>query len=872
MGFALLLIFVLLLVLAVQLTALRRDLAAWKARVAALETQLAARRGPSPGAAGPAQPAVPPPVPPAASEPPLLVTPLLPTTSSERRPTAPTGGTVGPASVARVAAPAPPPAGPRDFEQFVGGKLFAWIGGFAGFLAVAFFVKYSFEHELIPPAVRIAIGFGLGAALVAAGLAIRSARLRITAQVLSATGIVSLYAVTYTSHAVYHFAFFTPVATFAVMALVTAAAVLLAVRREAQVVAWLGVLGGFLTPVLVSTGQDNPTALFGYIALLDAGLIAVALHRRWSHLVPLAGAGTVLLHLGWMHAFFTPHRALLAESLCLAFAALFGLAAELSRRWHRPSVAITGTAVALPLVALGYAAYFLTVPEVSQRVGPWLPFVLAADGLLLVLAWRDDLAVRLDALAGALVFALLAGWFAQQTTPLTAALAATGGFSVLHTVFPLLRQRRTGWAGTVGRSSGVVPAFAVLLPFALLVWLNQRHGLPDPAPFFGLAVALVLLAFAVTALPGSPWLPVWALAGVAALAYAWHARNFTVGAAGHALLWYLGFHALFAGYPFVFRRRFGRLTGPWAAAALSGVVLFPLVYRLVRTAWPGFPPGWLPVLFALPPFLSWRLVRRAAAPDPAAQLDQIAWFAAVSLAFATLVFPVQFERQWLTLGWALEGVALLWLFRRVPHPGLRATGVVLLVIAFARLALNPAVLTYHPRAATAIFNWYLYAYGVVTAALFAGARLLNPSPTATPVRVAGVPAPPLLHALAAVLAFLLLNIEIADFFSPPGATLTFAFSGSFARDMTYTVSWALYALVVLGAGVWRRQRGARFAAIGLLGVAVLKLFFHDLAELGQLYRVGALVGVAVVAIVASWLYQRFVAAEPPDAGPQEPGR
>ena len=40
----------------------------------------------------------------------------------------------------------------------------------------------------------------------------------------------------------------------------------------------------------------------------------------------------------------------------------------------------------------------------------------------------------------------------------------------------------------------------------------------------------------------------------------------------------------------------------------------------------------------------------------------------------TLVFPVQFERQWITLGWALEGAALCWLFRRVPHDGLRLTG------------------------------------------------------------------------------------------------------------------------------------------------------------------------------------------------------
>ena len=115
----------------------------------------------------------------------------------------------------------------------------------------------------------------------------------------------------------------------------------------------------------------------------------------------------------------------------------------------------------------------------------------------------------------------------------------------------------------------------------------------------------------------------------------------------------------------------------------------------------------------------------------------------MALFFITLIFPIQFERQWLTIGWALEGAALLWLFHRVPHPGLRATGAVLLVTAFVRLALNPAVLEYHARSATAIFNWYLYAYGLVTVCLFAGARLLAPPRE----QVLGVNAPPLLNTL-----------------------------------------------------------------------------------------------------------------------------
>src|SRR5258708_4328060 len=57
-------------------------------------------------------------------------------------------------SAPQIARPTKPPI---DWEQFMGAKLFAWIGGLALFLGIAFFVKYSFEHNLIPPQLRIAI-------------------------------------------------------------------------------------------------------------------------------------------------------------------------------------------------------------------------------------------------------------------------------------------------------------------------------------------------------------------------------------------------------------------------------------------------------------------------------------------------------------------------------------------------------------------------------------------------------------------------------------------------------------------------------------------------------------------------------------------
>ncbi len=175
------------------------------------------------------------------------------------------------------------------------------------------------------------------------------------------------------------------------------------------------------------------------------------------------------------------------------------------------------------------------------------------------------------------------------------------------------------------------------------------------------------------------------------------------------------------------------------------------------------------------------------------------------------------------------------------------------------------MLTYHPRAAFPILNWYLYTYGIATVCLFAGARLLAPPRHL----ILGRDVLPLLYTLGTVLAFLIVNIEIADYFSTPGTvTLTFQFSGNFARDMSYSIAWALFALLLLIVGIRKRTAPGRYASLALLGITVVKLFFHDLSQLEQLYRIGAFVVVAVIAILASFLYQRFLAAAEKDNQPK----
>ena len=863
----------------------------------------------------------------------------------------------------------------------MGAKLFAWIGGLALFLGVAFFVKYSFEHNLIPPELQVAIGFVIGVSILISGLLLKRKENAVTAQTLCATGILVLYAVTFACRFYYHFAFFGLIPTFLLMTLITAVAFLLAVRLNAIVVAVLGIAGGFLTPVLLSTGQDHPLGLFVYTALLDIGLLGLAQRKGWNVLPTLGAIGTALMQIAWVGTFFVPEKyfagskVLVVMAVFAGFQGLFLAAVAWSKRMRKTSPELFACGIGLGAVAMCSAFYLLSFEPIAQRPALLFSYLFIVDLGMLALTLLESRLIILNAVAGLAAFTLLAVWtnYDLTTTHLYTALTFYFVFALFHSATPLALQRlrsvqipwwshafpglslllvlmpifqlaglsiviwplvlivdllaivlalvtamllpilavllitlvaigvwllripseltglptalfilggfaifflvAASWAcrrltkaGThtpklfgditdTGNLSVQLPALSATLPFLLLIMVTLRLPLANPSPVFGLALLLVILLLGMSELFFLAVLPAVALVSVLALEHAWHFQHFDSEQASLPLLWYLGFYALFTAFPFIFHRRFAEKSVPWATAALAGPLHFYLVYQLIRTAYPNWVPGLVPAAFALPSLLGlFVLLERKPLTSPARNA-QLALFGGATLFFITLIFPIEFDRQWVTVGWALEGAALCWLFHRVPHPGLRLAAVALLVTVFTRLALNPAVLSYHPRAAFPILNWYLYTYGVATVCLFAAAQLLAPPRH----RVLGHSLLPLLYALGTVLAFLLVNIEIADYFSIPGAAaLTFEFTGNFARDMSYSIAWALFALLLLIVGMRKRTAPVRYASLGLLGITVVKLSFHDLSQLDQLYRISAFVVVAVIAILASFLYQRFL--------------
>ncbi len=861
-----------------------------------------------------------------------------------------------------------------DWENFMGVKLFAWLGGFALFLGVAFFVKYSVDHNLISPLARVIIGFIAGIGTIIGGLSMRKKGYAVTVQTLCAAGIAILYADTYACRSFYQF--LSNEVAFVFMILVTVTSFLLAVRLESRYVAILGLVGGFLTPVLLSTGVDRPITLFSYIALLDAGVIAVALRKRWGFLMSLSAGATFLMQLGWVAKFFMPVKGELAVGIFLFFCLFYLIAEKMASHRGIKDEHFLVPAAVLPLACMGFVAYMFTFNSLAVRPGLVLSFLLALNAHLAYLAVCRDDSRTAYVLGGLATFALLSFWTVEHLKSglLLWGLGYYMAFAVLHTALPIIlaRLRPTQspflwgyaapilmlvlillamvfcdilsfvmwpfvlllgmlaisvawlaasiWAAfaTVGlvmlafaiwlfrlpdvaglpgiltllaffscgffawgllvtrgkslfkgnailssanrilpEDAALLPALSAFMPFMLIAMVCMKLRMPNPTDVFGLMLLMTVLLLGLERYRQVEALSWVALISVGMIEWVWHVQSFTPGQAIVPVAWYLGFYAVFLIFPFLNRMHL-KGTSAWGAAAMVGPMQFWFVYRVVTQTLGKDSIGLIPALFAIAPLLALAHIQAAFPKTDSQKLSLQAWFGGVALFFITLIIPVQFDKEWITLGWALEGAALLWLYHRVPHEGLKTWGLALLGISFVRLAMNPAVFSYHPRTDVAIFNWYLAVYGAAAASLFAGAKLLAPPRQ----MFMETNTPPVLNTLGAILLFLLLNIEIADYFSK-GATITFQFSGNIAQDMTYSLAWALFAIVTLMIGIRAKSQGTRYASLGLLVLTIFKVFLHDLWRLGQLFRVGSFVGLAVILILVSFLYQKYVASQKP---------
>jgi len=230
----------------------------------------------------------------------------------------------------RPAAPAIAPtafAQRGDLEARIGGSWFNRIGIIAIFLGVTFFLKYAVDNQWIGPAGRVLIGAAVGLAFLILGERLRK-RYPSYAYGLTGGGVAVLYAAIWFASGKKYDLLAQPVA-FALMAVVTATASLLAARYNALPIAVLGLIGGFLTPILLSTGVDNESALFTYIALLDLGVLALAYSKQWRSLNYMAFISTVSMFAAWMSEWYRPEKLWTTIFFLTLLFAIFALLAVL---------------------------------------------------------------------------------------------------------------------------------------------------------------------------------------------------------------------------------------------------------------------------------------------------------------------------------------------------------------------------------------------------------------------------------------------------------------------------------------------------------------------------------------------------------------
>ncbi len=502
---------------------------------------------------------------------------------------------------------------------------------------------------------------------------------------------------------------------------------------------------------------------------------------------------------------------------------LFLLLISLNREWSLPPWPIFGTLFVITLAS--------SVTALFVRAG--VLHVLAVGGAAAVLAaWT--------AVSAQMPWTLIG-------------LSASAILSIYALAWMLLADAKG--QGQLGRQAAAVALFGGEL---VAILASQAEG---PPPFPALLATHVLNIGVILLLTSQAG---WSRVAGGAVAVAWAALLEYQLAHDLSIEWRellilaAALYALFTAYALVVgpRRRASR--EPWLVALAAAAMTF----FAARAAFDGGGLDWMigivPVVQGLvTAFLLRALLRLERAGER--DMTRLALVAGVALAFITVAIPLQLDHQWITIGWALEAAALAWLYQRVPHRGLLIACAALFVVVFVRLALNEDVWIYEPRGAMRIFNWYLYTYLLAAGSMLLGAWFLSRTEDRV---VPGLPR--LAHVLPAagvILLFLLLNIEIADYYAT-GPEITFRFGVTLSQDLTYTIGWLAFGMLLLAAGIYMGNRPARVTAVTLIAVTTFKCFLYDLRSLEGLYRIGSFVGLAVALALVSIALQKFVLAKP----------
>jgi uncharacterized membrane protein len=253
----------------------------------------------------------------------------------------------------------------------------------------------------------------------------------------------------------------------------------------------------------------------------------------------------------------------------------------------------------------------------------------------------------------------------------------------------------------------------------------------------------------------------------------------------------------------------------------------------------------------------------------------------IALIFLTIAVPVQLDGPWIAVAWSVQGAVLIWASFNLRMWQLRAFSMgVFVTLAVRLLAFDTpidlgdfqVILNYRMLAfASGIFALYLAAYLVrrekssvqerENMSVPGGGRsFISQDITDTLRDITGLRF--LFPALLVGANFLTLWVLSAEVIATvdSGVVDVSRRAEYFVKSLSLSLLWAVYASLMLAAGIARRWQRVRLAGMILLTIPVLKLFLVDTFDLEQGYRVAAYLSLGFILLIAGFLYQRYGAA------------
>lgn len=406
------------------------------------------------------------------------------------------------ASVAPSPAPAPSYApvvvesGEEKSARWLG-----WVGVIMLLLGVSFFLKYAFDNGYIGPMGQVAIGVIAGIVSIGIGQKLREKYLNYS-DILLGAGVGILYFSIYAGFAFYDPVVISQPVAFMLMILVTALSMVIAIAGNTMGIAIIGVVGGFMTPMLLSTGENHEVTLSLYLLMLNVGVLGVSWFTKWVKLNYLTFIGTVMVFGGWMGSFYwrDPEGQLALTFFFLTMFFLVFLANSILHHLTRKEASTSGDLILICLNAMGYmgVCYSILEPKHHDVLG-FLALVLAA--LYLVISYvayaaeKRDRTLNLTLPGIAVVFLSIA--IPLQLTEYWISIAWLIESIVLVYVGLMLKEKPIQAFGFIVLLLGMMSMLDDVAKIRNVGLSDISSGLPGLTPVMNMGFFLLLLGVAV---------------------------------------------------------------------------------------------------------------------------------------------------------------------------------------------------------------------------------------------------------------------------------------------------------------------------------------------------------------------------------------